>query len=359
MGVVKSIFGQMKDGRTASLYTLENHSGMTAVITDFGADLVKLLIPGDNGTLTDVVLGFDKLEYYFDNTNFFGALVGPCANRTADAKFEINGQEYHIAVNDGPNNLHSDIEKGFHKQLWTAETGSDSVTFSLDAADGDLGFPGNRKVSVTYALKDDNTLELHYHASSDKETIFNFTNHSYFNLAGQNSGRNIEDHIVTINADGYTPIGKGLIPLGRTDSVKGTPFDFTSPESVGSRIYDVNEQLKAAGGYDHNFAINDYDKKSLRIAATAQDPASGRKMTVMTTLPGMQFYTGNYVTKIDHGKAGAVYNKRSGMCFESQYFPNSVNDASFEKPQFGPGRDYDSITSFRFEQTAVNSRRGK
>lgn len=349
MGVVKSIFGQMKDGRTASLYTLENSSGMTAVMTDFGADLVKLMVPGDNGTLTDVVLGFDKLEYYFDNSNFFGALVGPCANRTAGAKFDIGGKEYNLAVNDGPNNLHSDIENGFHKRLWSAETGNSCVTFSLESPDGDLGFPGNRKVSVTYTLKDDNTLELHYHASSDKETIFNFTNHSYFNLAGQNSGRNIEDHIVKINADGYTPIEDGAIPLGRIDSVKGTPFDFISPEKVGKRINDDNEQLHFGCGYDHNFAINGYDGKTLRVAAEATDPVSGRKMTVMTTLPGMQFYTGNHVTNIDYGKGGAVYDKRSGLCFESQYFPNSANEKAFEKPQFGPGRDYDSVTSFRFE----------
>lgn len=350
MGVVKSIFGQMKDGRTASLYTLENKNGMTAVISDFGADLVKLLVPGDNGTLTDVVLGFDRLEYYFDNSNFFGALVGPCANRTAGAKFSIDGQEYSLAVNDGPNNLHSDIDNGFHKRLWTAETGDDFVKMSLEAPDGDLGFPGNRKISVTYKLMDDNTLELHYHASSDKDTIFNPTNHSYFNLAGQNSGRTIEDHVVSINADVYTPVVPGSIPTGKIESVKGTPFDLISPKRVGEHIGDDFEQLKLAGGYDHNFVINGYDNgKTLRRAATAEDPASGRKMTVMTTLPGMQFYTGNYVTKIDFGKDGARYDRRSGMCFESQYFPDSANDPAFEKPQFGPGKDYDAVTSFRFE----------
>jgi aldose 1-epimerase len=348
MGVVKSIFGQMKDGRTASLYTLKNSSGMTAVVSDFGAVIVKLMVPGSNGTLTDVVLGFDKLEYYFDNSNFFGALVGPCANRTAGAAFSIDGRRYSLAVNDGPNNLHSDIEKGFHKQLWTAETGSDHVTFTLEAADGELGFPGNRKISVTYTITEDNALMLHYHASSDRDTIFNLTNHSYFNLAGQNSGRNIEDHIVYFNADGYTPIAKGSIPTGKIDSVKGTPFDFTVPGKVGARINDDFDQLKIAGGYDHNYVINDYDGKTLREAAWAQDPASGRRMTVSTTLPGVQFYTGNYVTKIDYGKSGAGYDKRSGMCFESQYFPDSANDPAFEKPVFGPDRDYDAVTEFRF-----------
>jgi aldose 1-epimerase len=189
---------------------------------------------------------------------------------------------------------------------------------------------------------------LHYHASSDRDTIFNLTNHSYFNLAGQNSGRNIEDHIVYFNADGYTPIAKGSIPTGKIDSVKGTPFDFTVPEKVGARINDDFDQLKIAGGYDHNYVINDYDGKTLREAAWAQDPASGRRMTVSTTLPGVQFYTGNYVTKIDYGKSGAGYDKRSGMCFESQYFPDSANDPAFEKPVFGPDRDYDAVTEFRF-----------
>ncbi len=348
MGVIKSIFGQMKDGRTASLYTLKNRNGMTAVVSDFGADLVKLLVPGENGTLTDVVLGFDKLEYYFDNTNFFGALVGPCANRTAGAGFTIDGVRYKLAVNDGPNNLHSDIENGFHKQLWDAETGEDFVRFILAAPDGALGFPGNRKIAVTYTLKDDNTLELHYHASSDKKTIFNLTNHSYFNLAGQNSGRNIEEHIVYFNADRYTPTTEHSIPTGEIDSVKGTPFDFTVPGKVGARINDDFGQLTAAGGYDHNYVINDYDGKTLREAAWAEDPASGRRMTVSTTLPGVQFYTGNYVTAIDYGKDGAMYDRRSGMCFESQYFPDSANNAAFEKPEFGPGKDYDAVTAFRF-----------
>ena len=338
----------MGDGKTASLYTLKNSSGMTAVISDFGANLVKLLVPDKNGTLTDVVLGYDKLEYYFDNTNFFGALVGPCANRTAGAEFSIDGTVYKIAVNDGPNNLHSDIDNGFHKRLWNAETGSDSVEFTLEVPDGDLGFPGNRKVSVKYTLSEDNTLRLHYHASSDKKTIFNMTNHSYFNLAGQNSGRNIEDHIVYFNSDRYTPVAKGSIPLGRLDKVKGTPFDFTTPIKVGARINDDSEQLKLTGGYDHNYEINGYDGKTLREAAWAEDPASGRKMTVSTTLPGVQFYTGNYVNKIGYGKDGASYDKRSGMCFESQYFPNSANDPTFEKPVFGPGKDYDAVTAFKF-----------
>jgi aldose 1-epimerase len=345
MGVSKEKFGTTKDGREVYRYTIENGNGMQAKVTNFGAILVNLLVPGKNGKLDDVVLGFDSVEGYFDNGSFFGTVIGPNANRTGGASFEIDGKTYQLDVNDGPNNLHTDKEKGFHKQLWDAEIGDNSVTFSLESKDGELGFPGNKKVSVTYSLSEDNELKLAYHGTSDANTLINLTNHTYFNLSGHDAGK-IEDHILTLRAANYTPVVAGAIPTGEIAPVAGTPLDFTQPKAIGKDINADFEQLKLVQGYDHNFVIDGADG-SLKEIAEAEDPKSGRKMKVFTTLPGVQFYAGNCIGE-EKGKGGALYGPRKGFCLETQYYPDNIHHPNFPQAVFGPGKDYDSVTVYQF-----------
>lgn len=345
MGVSKEKFGTTKDGREVYRYTIENGNGMQAKVTNFGAILVNLLVPDKNGKLDDVVLGFDSVEGYFNNGSFFGTVIGPNANRTGGASFEIDGKTYKLDVNDGPNNLHTDKERGFHKQLWDAETGDNSVTFSLESKDGELGFPGNKKVSVTYSLSDDNELKLAYHGTSDANTLLNLTNHTYFNLSGHDAGK-IEDHILTLRAANYTPVVAGAIPTGEIAPVAGTPLDFTKPKAIGKDINADFEQLKLVQGYDHNFVIDGADG-SLKEIAEAEDPKSGRKMKVFTTLPGVQFYAGNCIGE-EKGKGGALYQPRKGFCLETQYYPDNIHHPNFPQAVFGPGKDYDSVTVYQF-----------
>ena len=249
--------------------------------------------------------------------------------------------------NDGPNNLHTHIELGFHKRIWDAVPGENSVTFSLEDEDGYLGFPGHKKVSVTYSLDEENALRLHYHASSDKRTIFNLTNHSYFNLDGQGTGR-IEDHELWMGASHFTPVVPGSIPTGEICAVAGTPMDFTQPKKIGRDIEADFEQLKLTGGYDHNFCIDDWDG-SLKHIATAKGPKTGRVMKVYTTLPGVQFYAGNFIAP-EEGKAGAAYGNRSGFALETQYYPDTIHHENFPSYIFGgENGDYDSVTVYKFE----------
>ncbi len=243
MGVIKEKFGVTKDGREVYAYTLSNANGMSAKIIDYGAILVSLMVPDQNGVAEDVVLGYDSMEGYFANGSFFGATIGPSANRIGGASFEIDGTTYEIDDNDGGNNLHSHKENGYHKQLWTASAGTDSVTFTLEGRDGEMGFPGNKKVSVTYSLSEDNALKLSYHVSADKNTIVNMTNHTYFNLAGHKAGK-IEDHLLRLAASCYTPTVPGSIPTGEIAPVAGTPFDFTEKKPIGQDINADFEQLK-------------------------------------------------------------------------------------------------------------------
>ena len=258
MGVIKEKFGVTKDGREVYAYTLSNANGMSAKIIDYGAILVSLMVPDQNGVAEDVVLGYDSMEGYFANGSFFGATIGPSANRIGGASFEIDGTTYEIDDNDGGNNLHSHKENGYHKQLWTASAGTDSVTLTLEGRDGEMGFPGNKKVSVTYSLSEDNALKLSYHVSADKNTIVNMTNHTYFNLAGHKAGK-IEDHLLRLAASCYTPTVPGSIPTGEIAPVAGTPFDFTEKKPIGQDINADFEQLKLGQGYDHNFVIDGAD----------------------------------------------------------------------------------------------------
>lgn len=346
MGIAKESFGTTKDGKEVYAFVLENAKGMKARVINFGAILVNLYVPDAKGNIEDVVLGFDNLEGYYGNGSFFGATIGPNANRIGNAKFEINGKTYQVDVNDGPNNLHSHIELAYHKRVWDAAINNDnSVTFSLEAQDGDMGFPGNKKISVTYSLSDDNELKLAYHATSDVDTLINMTNHTYFNLSGHKAGK-IEDHILTLHASNYTPVVPGAIPTGEIASVAGTPMDFTTAKPVGQDINSDFEQLKLTFGYDHNWVIDNADG-TLREIAVLEDPKSGRKMKTFTTLPGVQFYAGNCISK-ENGKDGAVYEPRTGMCLETQYYPDAINKPQFPSAVFGPDRVYDAVTVYQF-----------
>ena len=345
MSVAKEKFGTTKCGKDVYAYTLSNSKGMSAKVINYGANLVNLLVPDADGKVEDVVLGFDTLEGYYGNGSFFGATVGPSANRIAGACFEIDGRQYHIDVNDGENNLHSHMEEGYHKRVWDAEEGSDSVTFTLEGKDGEMGFPGNKKVSVTYSLSEANELKLSYHVESDANTIVNMTNHTYFNLAGHKAG-NIEDHLLKINASHYTPVVAGAIPTGEIAPVEGTPLDFTKMKPVGQDINADCEQLKLVQGYDHNFVLDGADG-TLREIAEVQDPKSGRKMKVFTDLPGVQFYAGNCIG-VETGKENTTYEPRKGLCLETQYYPDNIHHLNFPQSVFGPGKVYDTVTIYQF-----------
>ena len=348
MAVTKSLFGKSPEGKEISLYTLSNDKGMKAEITDLGAILVRVLVPDATGKVDDLVLGFDSGESYYGNDSFFGTVIGPCANRTGGAEYTLDGVTYQLDKNDGANNLHTHKQLGFHKRLWDAEIGENSVTFSLEDEDGHLGFPGNKKVSVTYSLSEENELTLHYHAASDKKTIINLTNHSYFNLDGHGAG-SIEEHELWLGASHFTPVAAGSIPTGEIRAVAGTPMDFTQPKKIGRDIREDYEQLLLTGGYDHNFVIDDWDG-TLRHIATVKGPKSGRVLKTYTTLPGVQFYAGNFID-VQPGKDGVTYGNRCGFALETQYFPDTIHHENFPSYVFGGenGREYDSVTVYKFE----------
>lgn len=343
--VEKSTFGTYPDGREISLYTLKNENGMSVAVTNLGAILVRVIVPDAKGEKADVVLGFDHGEDYLKNPSFFGTVIGPSANRIAGASFEIDGQVYHLDVNDGKNNLHSHKEKGYHKALWQDTVLENGVCFELTDTDGNLGFPGNKKIRVCYRLDADNRLHIQYHGSSDKKTVLNFTNHSYFNLNGHSSGK-METQELWLNASHYTPVVAGAIPTGEIAPVAGTPMDFTVAKPVGRDINEKFEQLELTGGYDHNWVIDGWDGQ-LRHFATVKAPESGRVMKAYTTLPGVQFYAGNFIGE-QTGKEGAVYSSRMGLCLETQYFPDSIHHPQFPSCVFGEGREYDAETVYEF-----------
>lgn len=345
MAVKKEIFGMTGDGRQINKYYISNDRGLKAGVINYGAILVNLFVPDKQGVAADVVLGYDTLEPYFTNGSFFGATVGPNANRIGGAAFTLSGKRYQLDVNDGENNLHSHAELGYHKRVWDVKEGTDSVTFFIEDEDGSMGFPGNKKVSVTYTVTKDNELQIHYQAESDKDTIINMTNHTYFNLKGHGEGT-ICDHGLELLASGYTPVAAGAIPTGEIASVKGTPFDFLNEKKIGEDINNDCEQLKLVHGYDHNWVIDGADG-SLREFATVTEENSGRVMKAYTDLPGVQFYAGNCISETT-GKEGIVYGPRSGMCLETQYYPDTPNKPQFPSAVFGPDRKYDTITVYKF-----------
>lgn len=349
MSVESKLFGTSREGREVMIYTIRNSKGMEAKVINVGAILVSLNVPDKDGKVQDLVLGYDNLDSYYGNPSFFGATIGPSANRIGGAEYEIDGVNYEIDINDGDNNLHSHMELGYHKRVWDAEVGEDCVKFSLEDP-ATLGFPGYKKVSVTYTVTENNELKLHYYGTSSERTILNLTNHTYFNLDGVGSGK-IEDHELQLNAATFTPAVKGSIPTGEIASVKGTPMDFTEFTKVGARINEDFDQLNNAGGYDHNFCIDGWDG-TLRQAATVKGPKSGRIMKVYTDLPGVQFYAGNFIDPAD-GKNGIKYDKRYGLCLETQYYPDTIHHENFPSCIFGgeeeDARVYDTTTIYAFE----------
>lgn len=345
MGIVKEKFGTLKTGEEIYLYTLKNKNGIEAKLTNFGAGLVNLFVPDKDGKMEDVVLGYDNLEDYVSNPSFFGVTIGPNANRIGGAAFTLNGREYHLPVNDGPNNLHSDMNDGYQKRAWTTEEGENSVTFAIEGKDGEMGFPGNKKIKLTFTLTDNNELKLKYYATSDADTLINLTNHSYFNLAGHDSG-SIEGHLLCLHASNYTPVLPGAIPTGEIAPVVGTPLDFTKKKPIGEEIGADYEQLKLVQGYDHNFVLDGADG-TMREVAEAQDPKSGRRMKVFTTLPGMQFYAGNCIAQ-QTGKGGVHYGPRTGFCLETHFFPDNIHHPEFQQAVFGGDKVYESETIYAF-----------
>jgi len=344
MGAHKESFGQTPDGRGVDLYTLTNTNGLRAKITNYGAILVSLEVPDRDGNLADITLGYDNLDDYIERGAFFGATVGRYANRIGSAKFVLDGTEYKLAANNGENHLHGGI-KGFDKVVWKlddlkAESNEALVKMSYISEDGEEGYPGNMACTVTYTLTKDNELKISYEAETDKTTVVNLTNHSYFNLAGQGTG-DVLGHELMLNADKYTVFDEGLIPTGEIKSVKGSPLDFTLPMSIGARIEQVGN------GYDNNYVLNS-GGGTLALAARVYEPTSGRVMEVYTTEPGVQLYTGNFLDGTLTGKAGKVYKKHYGFCLETQHFPDSPNKPNFPSAVLLPGQKYTSVTVHKF-----------
>jgi len=327
------------------IYEIKNKNGMIAKVTNYGAILMSLIVADKDGNFDDVVLGYDDIKKYYVNDSCFGSTIGRNANRIYQGKFTIDNTEYKLELNDGVNNLHSGND-GYNKRIWDTIIDEDenAVTFYLYSEDGDQGFPGNLDLYVTYKLTDDNALEIIYKGKSDKKTVLNLTNHSYFNLAGQGNG-NINEHSLLLLADKYTPLAKDkFVPTGKIESVVGTPFDFTKEKKLGKDIDTDNAQLKIAKGYDHNYVLNN-DGKLEKIAELRED-TTGRTMQVFTDLPGVQLYTSN--TTKDYGKEGKEYGSRCGVCLETQYFPNAVNEKTFKKPIIEKNEKYQSTTIYKF-----------
>jgi len=341
-------FKMTVNNKEAALFHLKNSNGVSAAITNYGARLVGLAVPDKNGKMVDVVLGYDSLSGYMKKGEpFFGAIIGRYGNRIGKAKFTLDGQEYKLDMNDGPNSLHGGA-KGFHAVIWDGKQLSDSaIEFTYTSPDMEMGYPGELKTTVTYSLTSDNALKIDYSATTTKAGPVNLTNHAYFNLNGEGSST-INDNLLMINADAFTPVDSTLIPTGVLQPVANTPFDFTKPTVIGSRVDSADEQLKNGKGYDHNFVLRDSSKTS-HLAATVYAPQTGIFMEVYTTEPGIQFYGGNFLNGKDNdGKHGHAYGYRSALCLETQHFPNSPNQASFPSTILKPGETYSTTTSYKF-----------
>ncbi|WP_026834721.1 aldose epimerase family protein [Eubacterium xylanophilum] len=344
MSVTKSIFGKTSDGNEVTLFSIENKNGMKVDVIDYGAVIVRLFTADRDGKLEDIVLGFDDVASYEVNGCFFGAFIGRHGNRIGDAKFTLNGETYQLEKNDGKNNLHGGTP-GYHKVMYAAKVEDNAVTFSRVSPDMEQGYPGNLELNVRYELTDDNELKITYSGCSDKDTLCNLTNHSYFNLKGHNGGM-ITDHEIMIKANQITLTSDDLIPDGSMEDVEGTPMDFREKKVIGDGIEADYKPIKIAGGYDHNFAL-DKPIGAMEKVCEVSEKSTGRVVEVFTDLPGMQFYTGNFIDK-ENGKEGAVYTKRTGLCLETQYFPNSVNVPSFESCVIKAGEKFQTTTTYRF-----------
>jgi len=346
-GIVKQPFGETPDGQAVSIYTLRNKNGVEARIMTYGGILVSLKVPDMYGQMGDVVLGYDNLNSYVSNSPYFGALIGRYGNRIARGHFTLDGTTYTLVTNNYPNALHGGL-KGFDKRVWHPTTGysKDGPELILDylSKDGEEGYPGNLKVTATYTLTEDNAIRLEYAAETDKDTVLNLTQHSYWNLAGKGD---ILHHQVMILADHFTPVDSTLIPTGQFKPVEGTPFDFRTATAIGARIGQDDEQLKFGGGYDHNWVINKPFRK-LALMAKVTSPETGRVLEVLSTEPGLQFYSGNFLDGTITGKGGWVYQHRAAFCMEPQHFPDSPNKPEFPTVELKPGQVYHNTIIYRF-----------
>ena len=341
----KADFESMIDGKTTRLFTMENENGMVVTLTNYGAKILSVYVADKNGNFADVMLGFKSVDDYQQYGASHGAVVGPFANRIANAQFTIDGETFNFPVNNGEACLHSGPDSWYRK-VWDYEKEGNVTTFSLESTDGEFGFPGNKTVQVIYTLTADNELKIDYEITTDKACHFNITNHSYFNLRGEGNG-DIVDHILVINADKSTPVDEGMVPTGEIEDIRGTDLDFTTPHSIGERIDSDNQMLVYGVGYDFNYVINKAEDE-LAFAASAYEPESGRYMEVFTTEPGVQLYTGNHLKGTEIGKGGAAYGKRTGFCLETQHFPNSPNQPNFPSTLLKPGEELKSTTIYKF-----------
>ena len=342
--ISKNFFGQLSDGRAVYRYTIQNESSSVSVLT-LGGIVQSLVVPSKNGTMIDIALGYDNAtDCEKWKENYFGALIGRFGNRIGSARFTLNGKEYKLFANDGENHLHGG-KNGFNTKIWNVEPyGDDTLILSLFSPDGEEGYPGNLNVEVRYSLHK-NALSIHYYAKTDADTVLNLTNHTYFNLAGEGNGT-IEDHILTLHADSYTKIDEHGLTIEAIVPVKQTPFDFRAGKAIGENINADDDQIRNGGGYDHNFVLQSSHK--LSEAAIVSCPRSGIVMRVLTTQPGVQFYSGNMISP-QVGKNGHSYNKRSGFCLETQHFPNSPNCMSFASPVLHQDEIYDETTVYEFD----------
>ncbi len=338
-------YGKTAEGEEVALYTLTNSKGMRATVTNYGARVVSLMTPDRTGAMGDVVLGFDSLDGYLKENPFFGAIVGRYGNRIAKGHFKLDGVEYKLAVNNGANSLHGGL-RGFDKHVWTGKQDGAKLELTYVSRDGEEGYPGTMSTTVVYTVTDDNELRIDYTLTTDKATVHNVTNHSYFNLAGAGEG-DVLGHQLVIYADKFTPVDEGLIPTGELKPVEKTPFDFRQAHAIGERIETADQQIKYGKGYDHNFVLNGA-MGSLHPAVKVTEPKSGRVMEVSTTEPGVQFYTGNFLDGTITGKGGKVYKQRYAFCLETQHFPDSPNHPDFPTTTIKPGEKYQSTTVYKF-----------
>jgi aldose 1-epimerase len=345
-GISVEPYGTLSDSTKVSIYTMKNGNGATMKVINYGGIITSLEVPDRNGNLVDVVLGFDSLKAYEKRNPFFGALVGRYGNRIAKGKFTLDGKEYDLVKNNNENHLHGGT-KGFDKAVWKIEEtpSSEGVALKLSYLSKDMeeGYPGNLDVVVTYTLTNDNALKIDYKATTDKTTVVNLTQHTYFNFNGGKS--NVLDHEISLNADRFLPVDQGLIPTGELKPVENTPFDFRTPVRIGERIDANHEQIKYGRGYDHTWVLNG---EGLKVAAEVYDPSSGIGMTLQTTEPGVQFYTGNFLDGSLTGKRNVVYQQRTGFCLETQHFPDSPNKSQFPSVVLKPGDTYSTQTIYQF-----------
>jgi aldose 1-epimerase len=348
--ITKEPFGKTLDGKKVDIYTLKNTNGVEARICNYGGILVSFKCPDKDGHIGDIVLGYDNLHEYLTNSPYFGAMIGRYGNRIARGQFTLDDKTYHLVTNNGVNALHGGT-KGFDKQVWKAKVISSedgpALELTYTSKDGEEGYPGTLKVKAVYTLLSDNGLRLEYTATTDKDTVLNLTQHSYFNLAGKGD---VLNHKVFIDADKFTPVDETLIPTGELRSVEGTPFDFRKPTAIGARIGNDDQQLKFGNGYDHNFVLK-HKMGDLDVIARVSEPTTGRVLEVISTEPGLQFYTGNFLDGSNVGKGGEVYNFRNAFCMEPQHFPNSPNQPDFPSTCLRPGQVYHNTIIFRVSTT--------